>query len=149
MTDAGSAGREAEKQAELARKWAALAERSQRLVQDFAERQPAGSGFSIADPTTVAQAFAELTAKLMADPAKLAEAQMRLWQDGLKLWQATAQRMLGEEAEPVAEPERGDRRFRDEAWNEQVVFDYIKQSYLLTSWSPGPGRRSTSTPGRS
>ena len=138
MTDARSAGPDAEKQAELARKWAALAERSQRLVQDFAERQSAGSGFSIADPATVAQAFAELTAKLMADPAKLAEAQMQLWQESLKLWQATAQRMLGEQAEPVAEPERGDRRFRDEAWNEQVVFDYIKQSYLLTSrWVQG------------
>ncbi len=138
MTDARSAGPDAEKQAELARKWAALAERSQRLVQDFAERQSAGSGFSIADPTTVAQAFAELTAKLMADPAKLAEAQMQLWQESLKLWQATAQRMLGEAAEPVVEPERGDRRFRDEAWNEQVVFDYIKQSYLLTSrWVQG------------
>jgi polyhydroxyalkanoate synthase len=138
MTDTRAAAPDPEKQAELARKWAALAERSQRLVQDFAERQTAESGFTIADPATVAQAFAELTAKMIADPAKLAEAQMRLWQEGLKLWQATARRMAGEAADPVVEPERGDRRFRDEAWSEQVVFDYIKQSYLLASrWVQG------------
>jgi polyhydroxyalkanoate synthase len=133
MTDARPAGPDAQKQAELARKWAALAERSQRLVQDFAQRQSADSSFSITDPKTVANAFAELTAKMMADPAKLAEAQMRFWQEGFKLWQATARRMAGQAAEPVAEPERSDRRFRDEAWSEQIVFDYIKQSYLLTT----------------
>ncbi len=27
----------------------------------------------------------------------------------------------------------GRRRFKHEAWNEELVFDYIKQSYLLTS----------------
>jgi polyhydroxyalkanoate synthase len=133
MSNRGGTKQDAEKQDALARKWSALAERSQRLVQDFAERQSAESGFSVADPKTVMRAFAELGARMMADPVKLADAQMRLWQDSIRLWQATAQRMLGEEAEPVAEPERSDRRFRDEAWNEQVVFDYIKQSYLLTS----------------
>jgi polyhydroxyalkanoate synthase len=35
--------------------------------------------------------------------------------------------------EPVAAPERGDKRFRDEAWADNGVFDLIKQSYLLTS----------------
>ncbi len=138
MSNQGGAGQNTADQAAMARKWAALAERSQRLVQDFAERQSADSGFSIADPKTVMRAFAEMGAKMMADPVKLADAQLRLWQDSLRLWQATAQRMMGEEAEPVVEPERSDRRFRDEAWDEQVLFDYIKQSYLLTSrWVQG------------
>jgi polyhydroxyalkanoate synthase len=138
MADPRHSRHNAPDQDELARKWGALAERSQRLVQGFAERQSVESGFSVADPKAVMRAFAELGVKMMADPVKLAEAQMQLWQDSIRLWQATAQRMMGEEAEPVAEPQRGDRRFRDEAWNEQVLFDYIKQSYLLTSrWVQG------------
>lgn len=33
----------------------------------------------------------------------------------------------------MIEPVRDDRRFKDDAWSEDVVFDYIKQSYLLAS----------------
>ncbi|MDX1401597.1 MAG: class I poly(R)-hydroxyalkanoic acid synthase, partial [Kiloniellales bacterium] len=31
------------------------------------------------------------------------------------------------------EPERGDRRFKDDAWEDNHLFDFIKQSYLLTA----------------
>ena len=33
----------------------------------------------------------------------------------------------------MVEPDRSDRRFRDPAWDDHAVFDFIKQSYLLTS----------------
>ena len=72
-------------------------------------------------------AFAEATTHLLTDPQKLAEAQLQHWQDSLKLWQSTAQRMMGGEAEPVAAPERGDRRFKD-IWNSDrywEVMNYI------------------------
>jgi polyhydroxyalkanoate synthase len=46
--------------------------------------------------------------------------------------------MLGQEAPPVIEPERGDRRFKDQAWSEELVYDYVKQSYLLSArWLRG------------
>jgi polyhydroxyalkanoate synthase len=70
---------------------------------------------------------------MMADPAKMMRANMALWQDYTKLWQNAATRMMGGETGPKVEPEPGDRRFKDQAWNEDNVFDYIKQSYLLTS----------------
>src|SRR3546814_15427502 len=41
--------------------------------------------------------------------------------------------MLGGKPEPVAAPERSDRRFKDEAWESSYLFDYIKQTYLLTA----------------
>ena len=41
--------------------------------------------------------------------------------------------MLGHAADPVIEPARDDRRFRDPAWDDDAVFSIIKQSYLLTS----------------
>lgn len=40
---------------------------------------------------------------------------------------------MGQEVEPVVEAAPRDKRFRDSEWNENVVFDYIKQSYLLTA----------------
>ncbi len=117
----------------LAEQWQEMAEQSQRVIQAFIERQQRDDEYSIVDPVNIGRAFMQMTAQLMADPQKLAEAQLQLWQDSLKLWQSTAQRMMGGEAEPAAETPRGDRRFKDKAWSEDVAFDYIKQSYLLTS----------------
>jgi polyhydroxyalkanoate synthase len=133
MTDPKATGAQAPDPAEMAQKWAALAERSQKAVEAFMERQSEGGSYSIADPATIGQAFLEMTTQLMRDPAKFAEAQMQLWQDNLALWQNTQKRLLGEEVEPLIRPERGDRRFKDKAWDEELVFDYIKQSYLLSA----------------
>ncbi len=112
-----------------------IAEKSQRLVGEFVERHAEdGAGdYHVLDPVDMARSFQELMAKMMADPARVMETQMKLWQDYTRLWQANLKRMMGEEAEPVIEPDAGDRRFKDEEWSENPVFDYIKQSYLLAS----------------
>ena len=117
---------------ELSRSMTEIADRSQRLVRDFLERQDPNS-LGLADPLNIGGAFFDMTAKLMADPGHMLKAQMELWQGYMNLWQSTTSRMLGGQTAPVAEPESGDRRFKDAAWEENVVFDYIKQSYLLTA----------------
>ncbi len=96
---------------EMSRSMAKIAERSQRLVSEFLERQRGGAGRTDLDPFNIGGAFLEMTAQMMADPAKQVQAQIGLWNDYMKLWQATTRRMLGEQAEPVIEPEPGDRRF--------------------------------------
>src|SRR4030095_12274580 len=53
----------------------------------------------------------------------------------MNLWQVTAQRRMGQKVEPVVEPAKGDKRFNDPAWKDEGVFDYLKQSYLLTARS--------------
>jgi polyhydroxyalkanoate synthase subunit PhaC len=127
---------------ELSHSMAEIAERSQRLVAEFLQRQNpgdgaagggAGIGMGMGDPLNIGTAFFEMTARLMADPSKLVQAQISLWNDYMTLWQRTAQRFLGGEAEPVVEPPKGDRRFKDSAWNDNTLFDFIKQSYLLTA----------------
>ncbi len=111
-----------------------IAARSQRLVAEFLQRQAAQFGKARNfDPLTVGNAFMEMTSRLMADPARLMQAQMSLWNDHLALWQRATQRWLGQEVEPVIEPAQDDRRFRDPAWDENHIFDFIKQSYLLTA----------------
>jgi len=110
-----------------------FAERGQRIAESFLKQQETSDGYQVPDPAVISKAFMELGQQLMTDPGKLLETQAKLWNDYAQLWQAAAKRMNGEEAEAVAEPEIGDRRFQDGAWNEQLVFDFIKQSYLLTS----------------
>ncbi len=109
-----------------------IAERSQKLLAEFAQRYSA-DGPQPADPLHLTRTFMDFTAKMLADPNKLLQAQMELWNQYLHLWQVTAQRLMGEKVEPVAEPAKGDRRFNDPAWKDEVVFDYLKQSYLLTA----------------
>src|SRR5271170_4233438 len=75
-----------------------------------------------------------MTTRLLSDPTRLVQSQMSLWNDYLQLWQNTAQRFLGGAAPaPLAAPSPEARRFRDQAWSDNAVFDYIKQSYLRTA----------------
>ena len=119
--------------AELSQAMANIAERSQRIVADFVARQATESSPQNLDPLNIGSAFMEMTAKMMSDPVRLVEANLSLWNDYLTLWQNTARRLFGEQAEPVAKPEAADRRFKDEMWEENEVFDFIKQSYLLSA----------------
>ncbi|GAB4152484.1 MAG: class I poly(R)-hydroxyalkanoic acid synthase [Sphingomonadales bacterium] len=111
---------------------AALGGRYQKLISEFLARQAEQQGTHL-DPLNITDAFIELTRQLAADPAKLAQTQMSLWQDYMKLWQSASMRMLGQDAEPVIDAPRGDRRFKGEDWREVEVFDFIKQAYLLTA----------------
>jgi len=112
--------------------WTEIVERSQRVMQEYMSRHAQDTG-SFNDAMRMGQTFMEATAKLMSDPVRLMEAQASLWQSYMNLWQATARRMAGQDVEPVVTPAKDDRRFRDESWSENAVFDYLKQSYLLTS----------------
>ena len=116
---------------------AKIAERSQRLLNDFLLRQSENDKVPLApesvDPLNIGNAFLEMTRWMMADPSKLVQAQVALWQDYMSLWQNAAQRFFGGESSPVIAPAQDDRRFADEAWQDNGVFDYLKQSYLLTA----------------
>jgi len=73
----------AELSRQMAGNWAEIAEKSQRLVGDFLQRQGSGGeggggegGIGMADPLAIGAAFFEMTARMMSDPAKLVEAQL-------------------------------------------------------------------------
>ncbi len=117
---------------ELAARTAELAERSNRVFRQFLERQEEDV-FQIPDPKVVSNAFAEFAQHLLANPEHLVDAQIAYWKDMGQLWEDYMRRMLGEEVPPLAAPAPDDRRFKDDAWSEDLVFDYIKQSYLVTA----------------
>ena len=116
-----------------AKSMAEIAEKSRHLVSEFLARQADGAGTGVADPLNVGTAFLEMTQRLMSNPARMVEAQLSLWQDYMRLWQSTADRFIGGNPAPLAEPAPGDHRFKDPAWQESTLFDFIKQSYLLTA----------------
>ena len=98
-----------------------IAERSQKLMHELAERRCSGNGeVRPADPLNLAPTMLELTTRMMADPANLMQAQLDPLAGYWQLWQTTGRRLLGQEVEPVIEPERGDRRFHDPAWDEHT-----------------------------
>ena len=81
----------------------------------------------------VARTLMAVAGSYLANPARLVEAQLSLWQGYLDLAGSMTRRfLLGEDVAPVAEPSRSDKRFRDPDWQENIVFDLMKQSYLLT-----------------
>jgi polyhydroxyalkanoate synthase len=107
---------------------------SRRLLGDFLKRQSAKvGGNEPADPLNLAGTFMELLRGMAANPAAVMEAQFQLWRDYMNLWDHTARRMMGAEADPVIAPASGDKRFKDKDWQENQIFDFIKQSYLLTA----------------
>ncbi len=59
---------------------------------------------------------------------------MKFWMAQGELWRRAYLRAWGDnDPVPLVAPEAGDRRFNDAEWTENAVFDYVKQSYLLTS----------------
>ncbi|MCX8500533.1 MAG: class I poly(R)-hydroxyalkanoic acid synthase [Alphaproteobacteria bacterium] len=90
-------------------------------------------GIGMGDPLNIGKAFMEMTGHILSNPAKVVEAQFALWQDYMQLWENTTKKLMGEEVGEIAAPTKEDKRFRDAAWNENLIFDYIKQSYLLTA----------------
>ena len=111
-----------------------VTEQSRRIVQAFVERQANSSReFNPLDPAVISTAYQELWQQMLTNPGRIVEAQVSLWQDYAKLWENTARRMAGEEVEPTVTPAAGDRRFTDDTWSENPLYDHIKQSYLLAS----------------
>ncbi|MGH8599939.1 MAG: PHA/PHB synthase family protein, partial [Burkholderiales bacterium] len=116
---------------QLAHAYAEIARASGELLSSFIERQQPAPAYR--DELGIAKAFFELMARMMADPARLAQEQLALWQDYQALWQNTWLRLMGAETAPVAEPAKGDRRFKDDDWQQNFLFDFIKQSYLIAT----------------
>jgi polyhydroxyalkanoate synthase subunit PhaC len=122
----------------FAKNMLAVTERGAKLIQSFLRQQVhrLSQPPELGDPFQIkaaAPAFLELARQMLGNPGYFLEAQRQLWPAYLDLWQTTLRRMLGEEARPVVKPDPADKRFRAKEWSEGVIFDFIKQSYLLSA----------------
>src|SRR3981081_2261739 len=118
---------------ELAKVCQQVAERSSRILEKFAQKQSESLSAAMRDEMGIAKAYMDLYSKMAADPALIASASMNLWIDQMRLWQSSWMKLFGMPSQPVAEPAKGDYRFKDEDWSTNFLFDYIKQSYRIAA----------------
>ena len=118
---------------EIASVYADVAQRSARLLGSHIQRQMTRGLTPPSDELGIARAYMELMAQSMLHPQQLVQAQMDLMRDYMALWQQSMMGLMGLKATPVAEPKKGDHRFKDPEWQSNFLFDFVKQSYLITA----------------
>jgi polyhydroxyalkanoate synthase len=118
---------------EVAQTYAEVAQRASRLITQFMEKTAKSGVNAPGDELGVAKAFMDLSSRLLANPYKLAQAQMNMMWDYFSLWQNSMMKAFGAHNSPIAAPKKGDNRFKDEEWESHFMFDFIKQSYLITA----------------
>jgi polyhydroxyalkanoate synthase subunit PhaC len=110
---------------------AGVAAQSQKLIREFMNQAPDLGSSGLADTQSIAAAFIELTTKMMADPVTVATTTLDLWTRYASAWQQAGQRLMFPSMKP--EGSSSDRRFKDKAWAESAIFDFIKQTYLMSA----------------
>ena len=85
------------------------------------------------DPLNLKRPLFAATWNTVRHPQRILAAQWDLTRRYLGLMKYLGFRVIGKETDPTALPARADRRFRSEAWDEKLIFDLLRQAYLLTA----------------
>ncbi len=85
------------------------------------------------DPMNVSNSLMQVMQQVWSDPQKAIQNNIELTQNYLNLWSNVTQRFLGQPVEPLYKSQGKDNRFKDEAWENHPMFDFIKQSYFMNS----------------
>lgn len=107
-----------------------IAEETRRFLDHYWQGQIARSA-QAPDPLGVMPALQALQQQWLQHPEAVAKAQAGFMQQYLELWQSFAQRLWGLAPAPIVTPAPGDKRFKDQEWQANPFFDFVKQSYLI------------------
>jgi len=104
------------------------------LIDRLWEANPYGKGLPI-DPGEILSIFQKIWLDALTNPTRLWALSSELVQQYTQLMTAEALQLwgLGQNVKPVIEPEHDDRRFSTPDWQQNPVFDALKQSYLLAA----------------
>ena len=130
MPDAKDHSAEADVAQQL-RRFTSLIGRTQQAMLEFWTRQGSAPPPTLpTSATSMVASWTEAAVAIFSDPERLAALQGEYWRQALGLWASFA----GDAPRsPVAAQADKDKRFKNAAWREQPVFDFIRQAYLLTS----------------
>ncbi len=119
----------------LSQNYTRIIERSQEVMEEFLAHMSPDSeedGSILMQQLDATEAFAEMMGMMAIHPEKMIEAGLSYYNESLKLLSDTNKKFMGENIySPSAQP--NDKRFRDELWEKNFLFDFIRQSYFVTS----------------
>src|SRR5260221_12570001 len=101
---------------ELAHVYQDVAARSSKILEQFAQKQAQSMSAAVRDEMGIAKAFMDLYSRMAADPNLMASVAINWWVDAARLLQSSWMRMMGMQSQSVAEPAKGDSRFKDDDW---------------------------------
>ncbi len=140
MSDSRDLDTLAEQSHHMAHNMAEVFDISGQIWQKFLEAQMQEGGKHgpmNPDPLNTWPTFAELYRTMWDNPQEVADKTIEFWSEQQALWQHSMLRWLGAKdmSEKIDLPhmQKADKRFAHKEWSENAVFDYLKQSYLLTS----------------
>jgi polyhydroxyalkanoate synthase len=119
--------------AEVADSYLEVAQRASLLLRRHMKKTARKGIWFPSEEFAVAKAYMDLSARLLVSPYRLAQTQMAMMRDHIQLWQQAMLRSHGHAVAQRGRPDADDTRFDDQAWEENFLFDFIKQSYLITA----------------
>lgn len=109
--------------------WSRLFGKAQQLSYEFWSRQAQPVDTTEPDPLGLWSAWSLVATSLANNPEKLGQMQAQFLSDSVKLWQS----FLQPGDVPAGGSSSRDRRFSAPEWQENALFAFVKQSYLMTS----------------
>ena len=104
------------------------------ISNEVMKRLIAGGKSDVNPMANVDKLMGVLSQGVKVDPSKLMQEQISFLEAQMSLWQNTAKALFEtDKPTPVVEPEPKDKRFADEQWDTNPMFNYFKQAYLLNS----------------
>ena len=137
MTETKDAETLAEQGRHIAHNMAEVFDVSGQIWQKFLAAQMQDGAPKHPDPLNTWPTFAELYRTMWDNPKQVADMTIEFWSSQQQLWQNSMLKWLGakEAVDDLQLPHmaKADKRFSHKEWSENAVFEYLKQSYLLTS----------------
>lgn len=103
-----------------------------KLIDQFWQLNPYSKLVPI-EPSEIIRTFQRIWLDAISNPGHAWASYTDFVQQYTELMTATTLRLwgLGQDVKPVITPEKGDKRFNAPAWQQNPIFDALKQTYLL------------------
>lgn len=117
----------------LTQNMARIDELTKRMAVAMGQRKTADPGLQGPGQDLYMKAAAAYMAEMMSNPAKMIEHQVGYWGKSLKHYVEAQQQLAQGKLEPPEDTGPSDRRFKNEMWDTNPYFNFIKQQYLQSS----------------
>ncbi|MBT1451636.1 class I poly(R)-hydroxyalkanoic acid synthase [Glaciecola sp. XM2] len=103
------------------------------MAQDILHRSGGDGAASYPNPFNQERLNELLSGETKIDANKLMQHQFSYLQKQSELWQEASRVMMGETIESAAPKGKKDKRFSHQQWDENPIYRYIKESYLINA----------------